>query len=170
MGSLVDNDNAACWVNSGCGINTKCELPLYTHLNRAWTTQGSKDIGSSTLLPIQPSTRQHSDILTLLIRIPTHPQPTFSKTSHLTRPRKEDKMVCPTDKIVHAANFPTKEDLSAHARREILQEKDRNLVYKGVDDSWAHYVLDSLDRDGEVESKRARYVYTLFTSFIEEWE
>lgn len=79
-------------------------------------------------------------------------------------------MVYSTDKIVHAANFLTKEDLSTHARREILQESDRNLVYKGVEASWAHYVLDSLNQDGEVESKRARYVYTLLILSIEDWE
>lgn len=67
-------------------------------------------------------------------------------------------MIYSTDRIIHAANFLTKEDLSTHARREILQGTDRNLVYKGVEASWAQYVLDALDQDGEVGSKRARYV------------
>jgi hypothetical protein len=67
-------------------------------------------------------------------------------------------MVYTTDKIVHAANFLTKEDFSTHARTQILQESGKNLVYKGVDNSWAHYVLDLLDQNGEVEGKRVRYV------------
>lgn len=55
--------------------------------------------------------------------------------------------------------FTTKEDLFAHARREILQNSCKDIVYEKVEADWAFYVLHTLDEDGEVEGKGARCVY-----------